>query len=175
MRILSIILVIISILYLVLISFKSLPWVGIIVALSWGFYNLVRKKINVDTDVGLFIESLYILPFALFGFGLISFLFKQNVPGFAEMSIPVIIYASVIMLMVVAAIGRYGKVNPASFKWVLIGALSFMISDTVIALSRFTLVFEDNMSFARLIIMPLYVVGQYLIVKGCALQDKELT
>jgi chloramphenicol-sensitive protein RarD len=36
-RILSIILVIISILYLVLISIKSLPWVGIIVALSWGF------------------------------------------------------------------------------------------------------------------------------------------
>ena len=72
MRILSIILVIISILYLVLISFKSLPWVGIIVALSWGFYNLVRKKINIDTDVGLLIESLYILPFALATFYLIT-------------------------------------------------------------------------------------------------------
>ena len=43
-RILSILLVVISILYLILISFKSLPWVGIIVALSWGFYNLIRKK-----------------------------------------------------------------------------------------------------------------------------------
>jgi chloramphenicol-sensitive protein RarD len=62
-RILSIILVIISILYLVLISIKSLPWVGIIVALSWGFYNLIRKKINIDTDIGLLIESLFILPF----------------------------------------------------------------------------------------------------------------
>ena len=72
MRILSIILVIISILYLVVISFKSLPWVGIIVALSWGFYNLVRKKINIDTDVGLLIESLYILPFALSAFYLIT-------------------------------------------------------------------------------------------------------
>jgi len=71
-RILSIILVIISILYLVLISFKSLPWVGIIVALSWGFYNLIRKKINVDTDVGLLIESFYILPFALAAFYLIT-------------------------------------------------------------------------------------------------------
>ena len=71
-RILSIILVIISILYLVLISFKSLPWVGIIVALSWGFYNLIRKKINIDTDIGLLIESLYILPFALIAFYLIA-------------------------------------------------------------------------------------------------------
>jgi chloramphenicol-sensitive protein RarD len=71
-RILSIILVIISILYLILISFKSLPWVGIIVALSWGFYNLIRKKINVDTDIGLLIESFYILPFAIIAFYIIT-------------------------------------------------------------------------------------------------------
>jgi len=71
-RIFSIILVIISILYLLVVSFKSLPWVGLIVALSWGFYNLIRKKINIDTDIGLLIESLYILPFALITFYLIA-------------------------------------------------------------------------------------------------------
>ena len=71
-RILSIILVIISILYLILVSLKSLPWVGLIVALSWGFYNLIRKKINIDTDIGLLIESLYIFPFALIAFYLIA-------------------------------------------------------------------------------------------------------
>jgi chloramphenicol-sensitive protein RarD len=71
-RIFSIILVIFSILYLILVSFKSLPWVGLIVALSWGFYNLIRKKINIDTDIGLLIESLYILPFAVLAFYLIA-------------------------------------------------------------------------------------------------------
>jgi chloramphenicol-sensitive protein RarD len=70
-RVFSIILVMFSILYLILVSFKSLPWVGLIVALSWGFYNLIRKKINIDTDIGLLIESLYILPFALLAFYLI--------------------------------------------------------------------------------------------------------
>ena len=45
-----------------------MPWVGIIVGFSWGFYNLIRKKINVDTDIGLLIESLFILPFALISF-----------------------------------------------------------------------------------------------------------
>ena len=49
-----------------------MPWVGIVVALSWAFYNLVRKKINVDTDIGLLIESLFIFPFALVAFYLIS-------------------------------------------------------------------------------------------------------
>ena len=71
-RIFSIALVIISIFYLILISFNSLPWVGIIVAISWAFYNLLRKKINIDTDVGLLIESLYILPFAMIAFYLIT-------------------------------------------------------------------------------------------------------
>ena len=70
-RKISIILVLISIFFLLFISFKSIPWVGLVVALSWGFYNLLRKKINVDTDVGLLIESLFILPFALVAFYLI--------------------------------------------------------------------------------------------------------
>ena len=71
-RIFSILLVLIAILFLIFFNFKSLPWVGLIVALSWAFYNLVRKKIDIDTDVGLLIESLYILPFALIVFYLIT-------------------------------------------------------------------------------------------------------
>ena len=70
-RIFSIILVMVSILILIFFNLKSLPWVGLIVAFSWAFYNLVRKKINVDTDVGLLIESLFIFPFALIVFYLI--------------------------------------------------------------------------------------------------------
>jgi chloramphenicol-sensitive protein RarD len=71
-RKISIILVIISIIFLLFVSIKSIPWVGLVVALSWGFYNLLRKKINVDTDVGLLIESLFIFPFALIAFYLIA-------------------------------------------------------------------------------------------------------
>ena len=70
-RIFSITLVILSIIILLFFSIKSLPWVGIIVGVSWAFYNLIRKKINVDTDIGLLIESLFILPFALIGFYLV--------------------------------------------------------------------------------------------------------
>ena len=71
-RIFSISLVLFSILILIFFNLKSLPWVGLIVALSWAFYNLIRKKINIDTDVGLLIESLYILPFALIVFYFIA-------------------------------------------------------------------------------------------------------
>jgi len=78
-RVFSILLVLISILYLLIISFKSLPLVGLIVAFSWSFYNLIRKKISVDTDIGLLIESFFILPFALIIFYLIT---KNNLNDF---------------------------------------------------------------------------------------------
>jgi chloramphenicol-sensitive protein RarD len=71
-RFFSIILVLISIFILIFFNLQSLPWVGLIVALSWAFYNLLRKKIQVDTDIGLLIESLYILPFAILTFYLIT-------------------------------------------------------------------------------------------------------
>tara|TARA_Y100000389_G_scaffold174163_1_gene183897 strand:- start:221 stop:1099 length:879 start_codon:yes stop_codon:yes gene_type:complete len=70
-RIFSITLVFISIFILIFFNLKSLPWVGLIVALSWAFYNLIRKKINVDTDIGLLVESLFIFPFALITFYII--------------------------------------------------------------------------------------------------------
>ena len=80
-RIISIGLVLISIFFLLLFNFQSIPWVGLIVALSWGFYNLLRKLINVDTDVGLLIESLFILPFAVVAFYIIT------INGFSDFGI----------------------------------------------------------------------------------------
>ena len=75
----SIFIVIFSIFYLLIVDFNSIPWVGLIVAVSWSVYNLVRKKINVDTDIGLLIESLFIFPFVLFAFYIIT---KNNFNDF---------------------------------------------------------------------------------------------
>ena len=59
--------------------YKRQPWVGLIVAFSWSFYNLLRKKINVETDIGLLIESLFILPIILIAF---YFVVQNNVNDF---------------------------------------------------------------------------------------------
>ena len=66
-RIFAIILTIISVFYLFY-FYKNFPWIGLTVGLSWSLYNVFRKKIKVDVDLGLLIESLIILPFALLGF-----------------------------------------------------------------------------------------------------------
>jgi len=70
-KIISVLLVLISVTYL-LINFNSVPWTGLIVAITWSVYSLLRKKINVIADVGLLIESLFMTPIALIAFFLLT-------------------------------------------------------------------------------------------------------
>ena len=67
MKLLAIGLVVISVIYL-LIDLKTTPWIGLIVALTWSLYTLIKKKIKISTDIGLFIESIFMTPFALIAF-----------------------------------------------------------------------------------------------------------
>ena len=78
-KIISILLVLISIIYL-LYKFNSVPLVGLSVGLAWSIYNLLRKTINVDTDIGLLVESLFILPFAIIVF---YFIVRNNFNDFS--------------------------------------------------------------------------------------------
>lgn len=92
-------------------------------------------------------------------------------PSLGDMTVPVIIYASVITLMVLAALYRGGKVSSRSFWLVLGGAMLFMFSDSVIALSKFTAdrfpIDADTMATgSRFIIMLTYTTSQYLIAEG---------
>jgi chloramphenicol-sensitive protein RarD len=50
-----------------LISLGSLPLVSLTLALSFAFYGMIRKKINIGSIVGLFVETLILMPFALIG------------------------------------------------------------------------------------------------------------
>ena len=70
-KILSIFLVSLSLIYL-LINFASVPWTGLIVGMTWSIYSLLRKKISVESDIGLLIESLFLTPIALIIFYFIS-------------------------------------------------------------------------------------------------------
>ena len=63
-KIISVSLVILSLFYL-LFQLKTVPWIGIIVAITFSLYGLIRKKINVSSDIGLLTETLMMTPFAL--------------------------------------------------------------------------------------------------------------
>jgi chloramphenicol-sensitive protein RarD len=49
-----------------LVYFGSLPWVALVLASSFALYGLFRKKLAVDALSGLFVESLLLMPLALY-------------------------------------------------------------------------------------------------------------
>ncbi|RXK04793.1 EamA family transporter RarD [Halarcobacter bivalviorum] len=60
-----------------------LPLVSLILAFSFGFYGMLRKKVNVGSIVGLFIEVIILLPFAL---AYLFYLYHYEVVAFFESS-----------------------------------------------------------------------------------------
>ncbi|MBL4831335.1 MAG: EamA family transporter RarD [Aliivibrio sp.] len=48
-----------------IITFGSVPTVALALAVSFGLYGLLRKKVNLSAQAGLFIETLMMLPLAM--------------------------------------------------------------------------------------------------------------
>ncbi|WP_282044096.1 lysoplasmalogenase [Winogradskyella flava] len=100
----------------------------------------------------------FIVILLLYASGLF-FLLKD---GLGDMLIPVIIYMIVILSMATSAFLRQGNVNLLSFKLVFIGAIFFMISDSILALNKF----YQPIPISNVSIMITYALAQYLIVLG---------
>lgn len=66
-----------------IITLGTIPLVSLALALSFAFYGMIRKKINVGSIVGLFIETLILMPFALIG---IYYLIETNKISFLHSS-----------------------------------------------------------------------------------------
>tara|TARA_Y100001970_G_scaffold272109_1_gene368392 strand:+ start:71 stop:943 length:873 start_codon:yes stop_codon:yes gene_type:complete len=61
---LSIFIIFIATIYMMF-FLDHIPWIGLIVAVSFAGYAVLRKIILVETDIGLFIESLFLIPITI--------------------------------------------------------------------------------------------------------------
>lgn len=43
----------------------EIPWIALALALTWGFYGLIRKREKIDPFVGLMVETAFLLPVCL--------------------------------------------------------------------------------------------------------------
>ena len=80
-----------------------------------------------------------------------------------------IIYSVVIVSMAIGAFLRLESTGNKSFWYVLVGALLFVISDTLIAYLKFV----DAFFLGGFLVMATYIVAQYLIVSGLAISPKR--
>ena len=88
LKIYSIIIMLSAILFLI-ISLKTFPLIALLIGITWGFYGLIRKQINIPAEVGLFFEAGFISIFAL---PYLIYIDVQNLGFFINHSIEVSIF-----------------------------------------------------------------------------------
>lgn len=108
-------------------------------------------------------NPLIIIPFLLYVGGIYYVL----LPGLEGLMKPVIlIYALSLMGMSMMALNRRGRVNPPSFRFVFFGSLLFLLSDSMIAIDKFSM----EIPLGGFWIMITYILAQYLIMRGLILE-----
>lgn len=102
-----------------------LPWVSLLLAMTFGLYGLVRKKVEVDTLTGLTVETALLLPFAImYGVflgwnGDATFSFQINsqnllliVSGMLT-ALPLLLFASAAKRLSLTVVGFMMYINPS--------------------------------------------------------------
>ncbi|NNC82673.1 MAG: lysoplasmalogenase [Flavobacteriales bacterium] len=99
-------------------------------------------------------------------FGL--WMFYRLKPGAGDLLWAIVLYMLVILTMLVTALDRKGKVSHRSYVLVSMGALLFVISDSVLAWNRFI----EPLSQAPIWILGTYGLAQLAIAQGVVLQSE---
>jgi uncharacterized membrane protein YhhN len=116
----------------------------------------------VDCTNKIEVSKRYVLPiFLVFGFVCMTY-YTVLRPYLGNMKFPVLFYSFAITLMAITAALRYGKTNTKSFAWILLGALMFLLSDSILAYNKFV----EHIEIGDLLIMITYMLAQFLIAIG---------
>lgn len=107
-----------------LVLLGSLPWITLVLALSFGTYGLLRKQVLLDGLSGLFVETLLLLPLALLALGALSQMqlshFTQDartpvllVASGVVTAIPLLAFAGAARRLRLATLGFLMYINPS--------------------------------------------------------------
>lgn len=124
------------------------------------FYIGAYRQHKTETGEGFYgVQKVrYAFPIVLAGTGLITILF----PVLGGLKLPVSAYALVLVIMVLAALFRFGFTGSTSFWFVFVGAVFFLISDSSLAINKFL----NPIPHSGLLVMTTYMSAQLLIVEG---------
>jgi len=109
----------------------------------------ISNKLSFGAGIGLIL---------LYFFGMITTL----APKLGSLTIPVVIYAVVISTMLFYALKGSFQWNTIPYQSVLIGAIFFISSDSILAFNKF----DQPIPYASFLIMITYLSAQFCIVWG---------
>lgn len=116
------------------------------------------KIFNLFKIKGLIAKKEYSIPIILLGITIFIYLF----PKLADLKTPVLLYFLAILTMVLSALNLWNRVYFG--KEIFVGAVFFMVSDSLIAINKF----QISIPFAGFLIMLTYILAQWFIINGLA-------
>jgi len=125
------------------------------------FIKIVLNRIQKSTVLNI-IKS--IIPFFILLVVLLSFLYSS----LNELLIPVIIYGITITTFGVVAMLDYLNTKSMKSLIMLVGAIVFIASDSILAINKF---YQPN-EFLAISVMVTYIVAQYFIYRSMILDNK---
>lgn len=126
---------------------ERIPWIALSLAVSFGLYGLVRKKVNINSLHGLLVETIVLLPLAILG--LISFPLNQPTPGTLGLLLFLGVITAVPLLFFGAALRRL-PLSTMGFLQYVGPTLQFLVA---------ILVFREPMDHAKLLSFGLCWAG----------------
>lgn len=128
--------------------------------LAQCFFIYTFLKADGSNKIGLLSKKPFFLVFFLIVLLMMVWYLFDGLEG---IMIPiVIVYGLSLVGMSAAAFNRLGKANISSFRLVFYGSVAFVISDTLIAVTKF----KADIPKASLIIMVTYILAEYMIMRG---------
>jgi len=122
------------------------------------FYVLLFNQIRVKNQSR---KKWALLPIMLVG-GYVIFLFMFLEPFLGSLKIPVLVYALVLSAMFLSAIQAFDISKQSFGKICVLGALFFVISDSLLAIDKF----RTHFPMASFTVMLTYITAQFLLVLG---------
>lgn len=137
----------------------------------YGLASFLLAHILLITVSSKFLEEVSIprilihsIPFL----GILAFLLYVISPNLGELLIPVIVYGVVISVFGVVTFLIYTSKKTTENLWLFLGALTFILSDSILALNKF----YEASEILGISIMITYIIAQYLICRSMMIKTK---
>lgn len=135
-----------------LVVLGELPWITLLLALTFGTYGLLRKQVSLDGLSGLFVETLLLLPFALIALLWLMHSGNSTFPGDASRNALLIASGVVTALPLMAFAGAARRLRLST-----LGFLMYV--NPTMQFGTALLIFDEPLSSVQLATFVLIWIG----------------
>lgn len=157
----------IAVLYQVF-ALGSIPMVSLGLAFSFAFYGMIRKKINVGSIVGLFVETLMLMPFALV---FLYYIISSNSMSFLNTSSYISIMLSLGGLVTIIPLLLFNGAA-TRMKLTTLGFFQYIGPTCAFLLAIF--IYKEEMNFDKIVTFSLIWLALVIFSLDTVLKSKEL-